>query len=201
MIAGLDMLESLLRQYAVQLIRSRTPQAPEATETNDAPENMTFYTTELVSPSDSLITSPRPPLAGAVGEIVCPPNSEILELREVHDDPEDTDHASITAEPYGPSRSTTVDDQLVGDAPDGHLGDQFALMMRQLPYRASTSTFGTPHSTPKTTRIAPEQLAPEIRQQQDEHPRLWNIRLSPQPTVMSLPVTPVSNDDELGLAF
>ena len=189
------MLDSLLHQS----IHAGTP---EPAETNDVAEQHAFYTAELVSPSDSLVSSPRPPLAGAVGEIVCPPNSAILELREVHEDPEDIDHVSVTAEPYGSSRSTTIDDQPVGEAPDGRLGDQLAFMMQSLSRNASTSTFGH-SSTPTNPQPHPEQLARKLvtRDEDSERPRLWSIRPSSQNTEMSLPVTPIGTDDGLDLTL
>lgn len=155
------------------------------------------YTTELVSPSDSLVTSPRPPLAGAVGEIVCAPNTEILEPHTMSDVPEDADHASVLAEPYGPSRSTTVDDQLVGEAPQAHLGDQLAFMMEHLPSPTSPLMFASP-TTPKSSRLTTEDVTFKSSQ---GRPRLWSIRNSPQPTIIDLPTTPTSDDTEMGLAL
>ncbi|KIP06526.1 hypothetical protein PHLGIDRAFT_19424 [Phlebiopsis gigantea 11061_1 CR5-6] len=187
LLAGISILESLLRPTTMFINSGMSHEA----------ESVISYTTELVSPSDSLVTSPGPALAGAIGEIVCAPNTDILEPHAMSAGAEDADSASILAEPYGPSRSTTVDDQLVGEAPHAHLGDQLAFMMQHLPSPVSPMALASP-VTPKSSRPTVVGVASEVKQ---ERPRLWDIRNSPQPTIIDLPTTPTSDDTTLGLAL
>lgn len=188
--AGLEWMESCA------LFRL-DPSVPSGSDGKEEAE--TSYTAELVSPCDPLVEDTfRAPLAGAIGEIVMSVRSDVLNIRldlspqgttlggSLYDSDKNdsSDKASIAAEPYGPSRSNTLDcdaleAELIGNAPSGHLGDLVDAMMQKLPERMPASTFSNIISAAPDVP-ASYLLSPETRQTKDEPPRLWRILLSPQ---------------------
>ncbi|GJE92785.1 hypothetical protein PsYK624_089420 [Phanerochaete sordida] len=153
---GVDAAIDLLEHFSDQVrewLALREPQPKLVAE----PEALSV-TSELVSPSDPMVAhSPRRALAGAVGDVRAPLEPETLRAldlpepspfalspfapqartpkfdeTEAEGDAVSEDSDSVMAWPYGPSRSTTLEQPAVGLAPDGHLGDQFAAMMAVL---------------------------------------------------------------------
>lgn len=202
-------------EAAVDLIQEYSDLVYDWMETQDAVQNQSpestavSFTSELVSSSDPVVEdSPRRALAGAVGDVPAPLQPETLSALEIFQDPEtpalgleisamkyddmmqdseakseDTD--STLAWPYGPSRSTTLDNPVIGEAPDGHLSDQFAAMMQQLPGRVSA--LGSKSHTPVECDIVPpcvDSQTPEFIQRRAGQPRL--LALLP-PKVAPLP--------------
>ncbi|EKM54740.1 uncharacterized protein PHACADRAFT_258778 [Phanerochaete carnosa HHB-10118-sp] len=200
---GIEAAIDLIEQYSTW-VRNWLAQQNYGNDQSSETETRSI-TSELVSPSDTMVEgSPRRALAGAVGDIPVPLQPQILSALEALSDleffalgpamstpkfddtaddaeatPDDTD--SVVAWPYGPSRSTTLDNPAVGVAPDGHLGDQFAAMMMQLPARVSAPQSGA--CTPVGHDIVPpctDRRVIEFVGLKAEQPRLLSIRSSPR---------------------
>lgn len=196
---GVEAAIELIGQYSKYV---RDWLATQSQKEDQAPEPETrSVTSGLVSPSDPVVEdSPRRALAGAVGDVRVPLQPGALIALDLLSDPGSTppglspkfdatmedadatsdDTDSVVAWPYGPSRSTTLDNPVVGGAPDGHLGDQFVAMMEQLPGRVSAA--GSRACTPVGHDIVPPYVdrhqAPELTDEKMERPRLLSMRLS-----------------------
>lgn len=156
---GLEAALALIEQYSV-LVRDWLAQQDGTQKPLLEPETRSV-TSELVSPSDPVVAdSPRRALAGAVGDVRAPlqpgaldsldlaePSPLVLVPRtpKFDEDPAadagmdapSGDADSMLAWPYGPSRTTTLDNPVQGPAPTAHLGDQFTAMLAVLPERVS----------------------------------------------------------------
>ena len=105
-----------------------------------------------------------------------------------NDDLDDSDKSSIMAEPYGASRSNTLDckhleSELMGESPTRHLANLTDAMMQKLPDRVQAVT---PVSVTGPTPPSSYLLSAEVKELKGECPRLWKIRLSPQVKIIDL---------------
>ena len=194
--AGLRSIEACAQHIRVTCEPSADPYDMECDDTDDT-DPFAPYTADLVAEDDDVVKAAfRPTLAGAIGEVVMPVGSAVLQLcleRDMDigqfagiydsDAEELSDKMSVAAEPYGPSRSNTLDcgtleGELVGTAPSGHLGNQLDAMLATLTDRVPTPTPGSMNQ-PLSTIPALRHRSFEVDGITSECPRLWRVRLSP----------------------